>query len=78
MGGESACSLDPDFRNCCPNVCTDRGLRGKPEDLVDGESFPFIDDIDGVSLILSALEKLHFFEGVLVIGGADSGAEQLP
>jgi hypothetical protein len=75
MGGESACSLDPDFRNCCPNVWTERGLRGKLEDLVDGEPFPFIDDIDGVNLILSAFEKLHFFKGVLVIEGADLGAE---
>jgi hypothetical protein len=45
------------------------------EDLFDGESFPFIDDIEGVSLMLSAFEKLHFFDGVLVTEGADSGEE---
>jgi hypothetical protein len=57
----------------------DRGLSGKADVLpVEGEcSLSFIDESEGEldSLMFSALEKLHFFEGVLVTAGAVSGAE---
>lgn len=62
---EAPRSLDVDLRNGCPKE-TARGLRAK-------EDFWLDDEGELVILRLSALEKLHFLEGVL--RGADSGAE---
>ena len=68
--GDRAWSFEVDLRSCWPNV-TDRGLRGKPDfgpDEEDGE-------LD--SLMLRALEKLHFFDGVLRTADVDSDAEPM-
>lgn len=65
----SCCSLDVDLRRCWPNV-TDRGLNGKDDGFWLEE-----DDGDPDNLRLSALEKLHFFEGVLRTVGTGSFVE---
>lgn len=57
----SDCSLDVDLRSPCPKF-TERGLRGK-------EGLWLEEDGELDSLRLSALLKLHFFDGVLTTVG---------
>ena len=70
--GESGFSFDIDLRICCPNDIA-RGLNGMVGDLAAS----FIDDVDGVddNFLPSALEKLHFLDGVLCrfVGVVDLG-----
>jgi hypothetical protein len=61
---ERSCSLDKDRRSCWPKE-TARGLIGNKDDFEEGEL---------VNFMFNA-EKLHFFEGVLRIAGAESGGE---
>ncbi len=72
--GDRGFSLDIDLRICCPNDIA-RGLSGIVDDLDCAASF--IDDWDGVddSFLPNALEKLHFFDGVLckLVGVVDFG-----
>ncbi len=68
--GEKAFSFDIDFRICCPKDMA-RGL-------VTGDlAASFIEELDGVddSFLPSALEKLHFLDGVLckLVGVVDLG-----
>jgi hypothetical protein len=65
--GDNVWSFEVDLRNCCPKV-TDRGDFGLEAEAEEGE-------LD--SLRLRALEKLHFFDGVLRTAGVDSGAAEV-
>lgn len=73
-GDDNGFSFDIDFRICCPNDIV-RGLTGMPGDF--GAAASRIDDVDGVddNFLPSALEKLHFLEGVLwmFVGVVDFG-----
>jgi hypothetical protein len=63
-------SLEVDLRNCWPKVI-ERGLSGKPDFWLDDEG-------ELESLRLRALEKLHFFDGVLKTAEADSDSDCTP
>jgi hypothetical protein len=60
--GDATCSFEFAFRSSWPKA-KDLGLNGNDDEEVDGE----------LDKRLRALEKLHFFEGVLSTGGAESG-----
>jgi hypothetical protein len=73
--GDGGLSFDNDFREA---KVAERGLRGKLDDFRPDDSFKEEDEGELDSLILSALEKLHFFDGVRVTGGAESEADRFP
>jgi hypothetical protein len=56
----------------------ERGLSGKLEDFSPEDSFKEEEEGELDNLRLSALEKLHFLDGVRLTGGAVSDVDRFP